>query len=74
MKSPSSGFLGVLARNYLGFGFAWLWLKSAKLLASNDSVKRAMHIENQPHRAFITWQHHSLDPYGGNEMVQQWFS
>jgi hypothetical protein len=59
--------------NYLGFDFAWLWLKSAKLLASNDSAKRAWHVQNQPHRAFITWQHHSLDPYGGNEKVQQWF-
>jgi hypothetical protein len=48
---------------------AWLWLKSAKLLAS-DSTKRTWQVNG----AFIGWWHHSLDPYRGNEMVQQcWF-
>jgi hypothetical protein len=52
---------------------AWLSPKSAKLVASN-SAKKAWHVQNQPHRAFITWQeYHPLEPYGGNEMVQQWF-
>jgi hypothetical protein len=52
---------------------AWLWLKYAKLLASK-SIKRTWHVQNQPYGAFIAWWHHSSDPYGGNEMVQQcWF-
>jgi hypothetical protein len=71
MKWSSCGFLGVqLSQTFLVL--AWLWLKSAKLLTSDDSDNRSLHINNQPHRAFITWQHHSLDPYGGNAMVQQW--
>jgi hypothetical protein len=49
---------GVLAANNLGFGLA-------------RSAKRTWHVQNQPHRAFITLQHHSLDPYGRNEMGQQ---
>jgi hypothetical protein len=40
MKWPSSGFLGVLAAMKQHWFLAWLWLKSAKLLAS-DSAKRA---------------------------------
>jgi hypothetical protein len=34
MKWPSSGFLGVLAANNIVF--AWLWLKSAKLITSGQ--------------------------------------
>ena len=52
---------------------AWLWLKSAKelLLLARGSANQTCHVQNQPHRAFMACQHHSLDPYGGNEMVQQ---
>jgi hypothetical protein len=39
MKWPSSGFLGVLGLQTT-LVLAWLWLKSAKLLASG-SAKRA---------------------------------
>jgi hypothetical protein len=70
MKWFGSDFLAVLVAINLGFGFNLA--KSAKLLAGN-SAKRAWHVQNQPHRALITWQHHSFDPYGGDEMVQQCF-
>jgi hypothetical protein len=33
---------------------AWLWLKSAKPLASNNA-KWTWHVQNQPDIAFITW-------------------
>jgi hypothetical protein len=53
----------------------WLWLKlkSAKPLAVN-SAKIAWHVQNRPHKAFMTWKHQSFDPYGENEMVQQDFA
>jgi hypothetical protein len=36
---------------------AWLWLKSANklMVLSSDSAKRAWQVQNQTHRAFITW-------------------
>jgi hypothetical protein len=43
-----SGFLGVLAANNLGF-VLWLWLKSAKLLASSVSAKRLHGMSNISH-------------------------
>jgi hypothetical protein len=44
----------VLAAINLGFGFTL-----AEICQTLD----------QPHRAFITWQHHSFDPYGGNAVL-----
>jgi hypothetical protein len=56
MKWFSSGLF--LAIYNLGFGLAWFWLKSAKLLASNSAI------QNQPHRAFILF---------GCRPTNQWF-
>jgi hypothetical protein len=50
---------------------AWLWLKSAKLYFASNRNAGTWHVHNQPHRVFITWKQHSLDPYGRNEMVLQ---
>jgi hypothetical protein len=72
MRWFSSAMLDVLAVIVikLGFGLA-LQLKSAKLLTC-FCYKITWHVQDQPHRAIWTLQfHHLLDPYGGNEMVQQ---
>jgi hypothetical protein len=71
MKWYGSGFLAVLAANNLGFGFTLAEIRQT--FDQQQCQEGAWRVQNQPHRAFITWQHHSLDPYGGNEMVQQWF-
>jgi hypothetical protein len=57
MKWFSSAMLGVLAIINLGFGLA-LHLKSAKLLACG-CPKITWHVQDQPHRAIWTLQHHS---------------
>jgi hypothetical protein len=46
--SSSRAFLGVLAANKLGFGFALAEICKTYFLAS-DSAKRAWHVQNQPH-------------------------
>jgi hypothetical protein len=42
----------------------------SKTIASHSATV-IWHVQNQPHRAFSTLSHHSLDSYGGKEMVQQ---
>jgi hypothetical protein len=66
----SSGFLAVLASNNLGFGLAHAVICQT---FSQQQCQEGMTCPNQQHRAFIPSQHHSLDTYGGNEKVQQWF-
>ena len=52
MKGSSSGFHALLAAN-ISLVLAWLWLKSSVKLLASDSAKRAWHVQNQPHTAFI---------------------
>ena len=70
MKWFSSALLGVLAADKLGFGLCMAEI--CQTFGQRHSAnKKAWHVQNQPHRDIIAWYHHSLDPYGGNEMVQQ---
>jgi hypothetical protein len=45
----SSGFLGVLAANKLGFVFALAENSIQPNFLASDSAKRAWHAQNQPH-------------------------
>ena len=53
MKWSSSSFLAVLAANNLGFGLALAEICQTFWPATVP--KKAWHVQNQPHTAFIAW-------------------
>ena len=52
---------------------AWLWLKSSVKLLAQRQCQEGMACPKSDMQSLHNMQHHSLDPYGGNEMVQQCF-
>jgi hypothetical protein len=69
IKWFNSAMFGVLTANNLAIGLALAEICCRTFASSSD--KSTWHVQNQSNRAFSTLYHNSLDPCGGNEMVQQ---
>jgi hypothetical protein len=55
MNRPSSGFLGVLAANNLGFGLALHEICQTFAFGQRQCQEDILHVQNQPHKAFLAY-------------------